>query len=138
MIVLEEATDAVRKQRKSKERVTLGIKSFNRKHSMSADERDRLGGLFHSFASSIGEPFDHEVFEVSYKIPLASGHFTAHYDPLYGTLFGRFDVPEGTPGLPHGTNLVSGKWNIHTGRGDEPQVVFESWKRQITAHMRRS
>jgi len=138
MIYLIEAVEAVRKLRKNKERDTPGIRAFNRKHSMSADERDKLGGLFHSFASEIGKPFDHEIFGVSYKIPLDPGSFIAHYDPLYGTLFGRFDVPEGTPGLPHGTNINSGKWNIHTGRGDDPQAVFESWKRQLTAHMRRT
>lgn len=132
MIYLIEAVEAVRELRKRKERTTPGIKSFNRKHSMKSEDRDHLGGLFHAYASEIGEPFDHEVFGVSYKISLAcGGTYTAHYDPLYGTIFGRFDVPPDTSGLPSGTNPHSGKWNIHTSHGDEPVVVFEKWKSQL-------
>jgi hypothetical protein len=130
MIYLIEAMEAVKAQRKAEEKKMPGIRSFNRKHSMLPGERDILGAHFHAFASEIGEPFDHARYGVSYRIPVVGGTYTAHYDPLYGVLFGRFDPIDGIQ-LPKETDRTTGKWTIRTDTGDEGLPVFESWRKQL-------
>lgn len=131
---LDEARVAVRRQRKAGEKENPSARSFNRKHGMRAEDREELGARFHTFASSVGEPFDHPVFGVSYRILIVGGSYTVHYDPVYGTIFGRFDPPEAAKGSIAWVNPHSGKWNTHTSRGDDPVEVFESWRSQL-AHL---
>jgi hypothetical protein len=136
MIYLIEAMEAVKAQRKAEEKKMPGIRSFNLKHSMPASERDALGAHFHAFASTIGEPFDHARYGVSYRIPVAGGMYTAHYDPLYGVIFGRFDPIEIIPSSI-GADRTTGKWTIRTDTGDEGLPVFESWRKQLQQILRR-
>jgi hypothetical protein len=132
IISLKEAKAAVRKERIAME------KEYERyspvaKLNMRADARDLLGALFHVYASQVGEPVDDSVFGIVYHVNTSAGIFKTHYDPHFGAIFGRFEDPTVAKDRLSDVNPYSGKWNTHTSKGDDPEEVFEGWRRQLDA-----
>lgn len=121
-----EALRAVREQRLAKE-CDYGRALVE--SNMSAKDREKLGALFHVWCDGVGTGHPDTAFGMVYHVVTVGGVFRTHYDPWSGAIFGRFERPEKVPIL--GVNPHSGKWNIHTGRGDDPQVVFDTWSRAI-------
>jgi hypothetical protein len=106
-------------------------------HNMSVADREKLGALFHEFASTVGTPVQRTYSTAThYKITTKAGPLEVHYVASWGTIFGRFEnAPEAaklfTSGLWSSPNPYSGKWNCHTSRGDDPNSIFQDWKRQL-------
>jgi hypothetical protein len=119
-----EALRAVRKQRLAKERGRIPVE-----FTLPAKDREKLGALFCVWCDGVGTRDPDAVFGSVYHIVTVGGVFKTHYDPWSGSIFGRFEHPEEVRIL--GVNPYSGKWNVHTGRGEDPQAVFDAWSRAI-------
>jgi hypothetical protein len=116
------------------EAVRLHGRQPERKHNMSAAERERLGVLWHLVCSKYGELHQ---WAMSYHIATKGGTFRTTYDPHFGTIFGRFEKPEGLRGTLFDTPFFHhhGKWNLHTSRGHSPEEVIASWERELRVAM---
>ena len=125
----KEALHAVHEQRLEKEQSPhYGRPSV--KIVMPAKDREELGALFHVWCDTYGVGHqDPNTGDVEYQIQTTSGTLMTHYDPYFGTIFGRFEGPGRV--MFSDANPHTGKWNTHTSRGDNPRSIYDYWSRRL-------
>jgi hypothetical protein len=112
-----------------------GGKQPERRYSMTVAERECLGARWHVLCASLGTYHEGVLTHTpEYHINTKGSTFKTHYDPHFGTIFGRFEKPEGLRGtmFDSGYFTHNGKWNFHTSHGydvDDAMTSWESWIR---------
>jgi hypothetical protein len=99
----------------------------DRAYTMSVAEREDLGARWLVLCASLGKV--DPTNPLAYNITTVGGLFRTHYDPHFGTIFGRFERPREIHLL--GVNGYSGKWNIHTDRDWTADGTIKYWERAI-------
>jgi hypothetical protein len=130
-LTVKEATKLVRARHKYKKELNgRQIPGLN----MPAVERERLGVAYHLLCSQLGvvDLDTDTVFGAVYHIQTTGGNYRTHYDVYDGTIFGRFENPEGVKGkLFPDPNPCSGKWNAHTSSDDNADETIKEWEAQL-------
>jgi hypothetical protein len=104
------------------------------KFNMNTRDRETLGALFHEFGSLRGSTVAQTwLTGISYCFETKVGKLIVHYSANCGTIYGRFENAKAASDILGRTavNFYSGKWNMHTEKGDDPYLIFTHWKQQL-------